>query len=230
MNLYAIAPLLSFILLIVGAYYLLSKGIRRISNWVFSIALFMLALAEFGNFMALVSLNPASALFWQKWVLVAFFFVAFCWMLLSLVFARGDSFALARRGWWYLAGLFIFAIWFFSRLPRASLIADAGWSKEDIREFVYEKARISMTESEAAGILVKVGEWVERLATITDKSTLVPMTERPEDLVIVVAGGAPSDNSTFIPCIMRKVTGEIDRYKPANWQGLIKKAREELLY
>jgi hypothetical protein len=64
-------------------------------------------------------------------------------------------------------------------------------------------------------------------ATISDKSILVPMTEKPEDLVIVVAGGPGSDNSTLIPCIVRKLTEEIDKYKPSNWGELLKKADKE---
>ena len=39
-----------------------------------------------------------------------------------------------------------------------------------------------------------------------------------------------SDNSTFIPCLSKKLVGEIDQYKPANWPELIKKAKKELGY
>ena len=122
----------------------------------------------------------------------------------------------------------------------AGVLANAGWSKEKIRDFVYEKARLSVAEAEAIGLTIGWGEWREKLgadknvmyprATISDRSTLVPMIERPDRLVIVVAGGPGGDNSTFVPCIVRKLTGDIDKYKPAHWQDLIKTAREDLKY
>ena len=110
------------------------------------------------------------------------------------------------------------------------MIAKAGWSKEDIRNFIYEKARISMAEAEAAGIKPAAREWAQRLADVTDESTLVPITARPEDLVIVVAGATGANNSTFVPCILRRVTGGLDKFKPAKWKELIRTAREELSY
>ena len=105
----------------------------------------------------------------------------------------------------------------------ARLFADSGLSKQDIQKFVYEKARISMAEAEAAGLELSLGEWEQRLASASDKNTLVPMVEKPEDLVIIVAGGTGSGNSTFVPCLGKKVTVGIDKYKPAHWNELLKK-------
>jgi len=122
----------------------------------------------------------------------------------------------------------------------AHVLAHAGWSKEAIRDFVYEKARLSVAEADAIGICVEGIEWREHLgadsyamfpkATIRDRSILAPMINSPDKLVIVVAGGPGSDNSTFAPCMAGKLSGEIDKYKPANWQELVKKARGELPY
>jgi len=124
----------------------------------------------------------------------------------------------------------------------AHLLAKSGWSKKKIRDFIHEKARLSVEEAEAAGISVMGAEWKERLGAISDKSTLdpvptigdrntlVPITERPENLVIIVAGGTGSDNSTFIPCGEKRVTGQIDKYKPARWRELLKMAEDEAMY
>ena len=121
----------------------------------------------------------------------------------------------------------------------AHVLANAGWSKTAIKDYVYKKARLSVAQAEEIGLTVGWGEWRERLganpsamyasATVSDKSILVPMTEKPDDLVIVVAGGPGSDNSTLIPCIVRKLTEEIDKYKPSNWPELLKKADKELM-
>lgn len=110
----------------------------------------------------------------------------------------------------------------------AETLAEAGWSKKRIRDFVYEKARISLADADAAGFFRPRGEWERRLANVTDKNILVPMMgETPEDLTIVVAGGGGAVSSTFVPCMMRRVTGQIDKYKPRNWDALIKRMREE---
>ena len=111
----------------------------------------------------------------------------------------------------------------------AQLLADAGWSKKEIRDFVHEKACISLAEAGEAGMAPVQPELRQRLAAVNDRSMLVPITEKPEDLVIVVAGSPGVDVSTFVPGIHRKRIGEIDKYKPANWQELIKAASDELM-
>jgi hypothetical protein len=122
----------------------------------------------------------------------------------------------------------------------AHVIADAGWSKEDIRNYVYENARISVAQADAIGLTVEGKVWRKKLgadeyamfpqATISDRSIMAPMTDSPDDLMIVVAGGPGSDNSTLIPSATKKLIGDIDKYKPAHWQELVKKAKKELQY
>jgi hypothetical protein len=56
-----------------------------------------------------------------------------------------------------------------------------------------------------------------------------PELANVDDFVIVVAGGGSgSIVSTFIPCIHRKVTMQIDKYKPNKWQELINSAEKDL--
>jgi hypothetical protein len=56
------------------------------------------------------------------------------------------------------------------------------------------------------------------------------VTESPEDLNIIVAGGTGNGNSTLVPGMRRKVTAEIDPYKPRKWQQLLDAAKKELFY
>ncbi len=93
----------------------------------------------------------------------------------------------------------------------AQLMGDAGWSKTDVKRFVYEKARLSMGEVEAAGMVR--GEAQDRESPTADKTIMVPMTERAEDMVIIVAGGRGGSPSTLVPCMLRKVTAEIAKYR-----------------
>ncbi len=82
----------------------------------------------------------------------------------------------------------------------AETIAADGWSKQHVKEFLYEKARKPVR-------LVKLGglygaevtrnfwpRWVSRV----DDDEMVPLVRRPSEITIVVAGG-PGRHSAFLP-------------------------------
>jgi len=94
----------------------------------------------------------------------------------------------------------------------ARLLADGGLSKQDIRNYVWEKARITMAEVEAEGR--HVGVEMDPRPIVGDRSVLVPMTERPEELAIIVAGGAGGSVSTFVSCMVGRVTDKISERLP----------------
>ena len=50
MNPYAIAPLISSVLLLGGGIYIVKKGTGRVFNWLFAFAVFALSAIELGNF------------------------------------------------------------------------------------------------------------------------------------------------------------------------------------
>lgn len=125
MNPYAIAPLISFIFLLAGAFYVIKKGAGRVFNWIFVFAILVLALVEFGNFMALISSNQMKALFWLRWVLAGLSFLPLSWTLLSLIFARENYQVSLRRQGRYLTLLSIATLGFLSFLHRESLIMSA---------------------------------------------------------------------------------------------------------
>ena len=78
----------------------------------------------------------------------------------------------------------------------AQEIAAAGYSKQDIREYLYERCRLPK-----GGLLGRshYGErtWPDWIENAPD-DYLVPMTARPEDILIVVAGGA-GRHSSWMP-------------------------------
>ena len=113
----------------------------------------------------------------------------------------------------------------------AHRLAGVGWTKESIRKYIHERARIPLAEAEAAGIFLRFSEsLMKQLALTNDRNMPVPVTETPKDLNIVVAGGTGNGNSTLVPGMRRKVTTQIDPYKPRNWQQLLDTARKELFY
>lgn len=91
----------------------------------------------------------------------------------------------------------------------ANLFHRAGWSKAEVKRRLWEASKIRAGRSN--------GSEFERMATgrraelgeITP-DTLVPISERPEDISIIVAGG-PGSHSMFVPVSAhtRSVTKEI---------------------
>jgi hypothetical protein len=76
----------------------------------------------------------------------------------------------------------------------ASLLADAGWSKNDVKRWLYENARISFSRLAP-----------EKIADLTTMgfSEYVPLAYAPEALVLVVAGGAGT-HTAYIPTFGRE--------------------------
>jgi len=107
----------------------------------------------------------------------------------------------------------------------AHMLAGSGMSKEDFRNAVYEKARISIAEMTSFQ-----AEMNQSLATENYKSAMIPIIEKPNNLVIIVGGGGGVGVSTFIPCVYKKRITAIDNYKPSNWRDLVNMAKGELQY
>lgn len=71
-------------------------------------------------------------------------------------------------------------------------IAQAGWTKTDIRKFLSEQARRSVADIKRCGRMP--GE-----ITSDDEETLYPLVQNPEDILVVAAGGAAGSVSACIP-------------------------------
>jgi hypothetical protein len=93
----------------------------------------------------------------------------------------------------------------------AEIIALHGWTKQTIREFLFENARRSMADIRIGGHNREPTQsslW-PRWLDPTDPTQSVPVARRAEDIGIVVAGGA-GRHSLYIPCWgSRSVTRKI---------------------
>ncbi|MFC1966848.1 UGSC family (seleno)protein, partial [Chloroflexota bacterium] len=78
----------------------------------------------------------------------------------------------------------------------AQLIASAGWTKDDFRQAFWEQARIPM--SAWPSDCRKTQEVIDNLGTVTPESML-PITLRPEQFLIVLAGGDGKHSHYFAP-------------------------------
>jgi len=95
--------------------------------------------------------------------------------------------------------------------PVAERLAKAGWTKQDVRSFIFEHARAPLgkimltgVNKELFGISVieelpgVVNHW-PRWLDLSDPDTRVPVVWRPEDLLIVVAGGRAIGFCSVLP-------------------------------
>ncbi len=81
-----------------------------------------------------------------------------------------------------------------------------GWSKKDVKKYIWEHARLPVGKLEKTGVIVETGargrswadifwpKWIDR----SDPNTLVPPTARLEDIHLVVCGGM-GYHSTICP-------------------------------
>lgn len=82
----------------------------------------------------------------------------------------------------------------------ARVCAEAGWRKADVRQFLFETARSRHADLRAGGLYGAQTEkypWPRWLDRRSDE-TRVPVARRPEDLVVIVAGG-PGRHSLYVP-------------------------------
>ena len=81
-------------------------------------------------------------------------------------------------------------------IEHAQHIAGAGWSKQDVQRTVFERARQpwGLVKNRGKSKGPRFPEFVDR----NDDKSMVPIIREPEDLVLIVAGGA-GGKSMFLP-------------------------------
>lgn len=78
----------------------------------------------------------------------------------------------------------------------AATIAADGWSKDDVKRFIFEHARIPLPEARASGMYGQ-GMW-PRWWESSNPDAKIPITRDWQDIMVIVAGGA-GKHSMFIP-------------------------------
>jgi hypothetical protein len=118
----------------------------------------------------------------------------------------------------------------------AGIFAKAGYSKLDVKRWLYEHALVParLFDEQLARIeqgynlteAVKRGSLEKRFALNNDPERLVPVLHQPEELQIVVCG-APNRNRSFICGQFGKYGGDVSREirLPAGWDAKLAKTR-----
>ena len=80
----------------------------------------------------------------------------------------------------------------FLSVTHARLIAAAGWGKAEVRRFLYERARVPRARLQGRGL---VPHWPPEFEALVE----VPVVRRPEDVLVVTAGGVGPHSSVAVP-------------------------------
>ena len=105
-------------------------------------------------------------------------------------------------------------------------LAAKGWTKEDVKRYLYENGRIPISQLEKSWGFGKSGapEWVKEF----EKDGTIPAVRSPEDITVLVAGGDLSiPQHVYFPTwgSPLRITKEIKL--PARWQELVSKTTGE---
>ncbi len=80
----------------------------------------------------------------------------------------------------------------------AATVAADGWSKRDVKCFVYENARLPLHKLKLGGMW-EMRKWPKWFNTV-DGHAMIPIVEEPDDILVTVAGG---EHSSFLPTVGR---------------------------
>jgi len=116
----------------------------------------------------------------------------------------------------------------------ASIIAEAGYRKDDIRQYIYDNAKVTASEfdRELAGLwpgytackAVEQGKLPECFCVSDDPNRMLPVLHSPDELQIVVSG-SPTRNRSFIVTQTGDQGLAVSReiQLPSAWEQLLKK-------
>lgn len=80
----------------------------------------------------------------------------------------------------------------------AQLVADAGYSKLDAKRFIFEHGQIALGRFSKATADERFRKWDPARYGNAPDSTLVPIVQDPDDIVLIVLGG-PGKHSMYLP-------------------------------
>ncbi|MBI4081389.1 MAG: hypothetical protein HY423_02135 [Candidatus Lambdaproteobacteria bacterium] len=113
-------------------------------------------------------------------------------------------------------------------LPRvvARQLAGLGWTKTKVREFLWEHSRIPLEEVKRTGLM----RWLElesHESILKNLQDPMPICRRPEQLILLVAGGGHPTHAYWMPGMASKVVARPIEL-PRRWEALLKAAEQEL--
>lgn len=108
----------------------------------------------------------------------------------------------------------------------AQQLASLGWTKPSIQSFLWKHSRIATSELEQSGMTA----WMQRYDAHAPDDDLWPITSRPENIAIVVAGGSHPTHACWMQTSIAPRMSGAEVKLPAAWERLITQGNEDLGY
>jgi hypothetical protein len=106
----------------------------------------------------------------------------------------------------------------------AAQMSSLGWTRAKIQQFLWEHARIPVAELEASGLV----EWMARAGVAPPREDPWPITARPENIAIVVAGGSHPTHAYWLQTSIAPVLTGAPIALPSNWDALVARGHRDL--
>jgi len=105
----------------------------------------------------------------------------------------------------------------------AHQLASLGWTQRSIQDYLWERTRIARDDLAKSGLIA----WMERHdANVPDDPW--PLTARPENIAIVVAGGTHPTHAFWMQTSIAKQLVGRELQLPARWKDLVAAGAAEL--
>jgi hypothetical protein len=105
----------------------------------------------------------------------------------------------------------------------AATIAGDGFSKADVKAFLFEQARLPFRTLKLGGMW-GMQDWPRWMQAVTDPEARLPVVQAPEEIFVIVAGGsgkhsAVVPNSTFSRAVSRLITRIPEAVSPPGYSS-----------
>ncbi len=110
--------------------------------------------------------------------------------------------------------------------PIAKQLAELGWTKKSIREFLWKHARIPLADLNQAGLIA----WMQHAGINPPHADPWPITAKPENIAIVIAGGTHPTHNFWMQTSQAPQMVSAEIKLPAKWNDLVEKGISELGY
>jgi hypothetical protein len=94
----------------------------------------------------------------------------------------------------------------------AATLAKDGLSRADVQREIFERARLPLKTLKQGGMW-GIQDWPEWMTAITDEEALLPQVPSPDDVLVVVAGGAGKHSAVVPNCCFSRAVARA--YSPA---------------
>jgi hypothetical protein len=107
-------------------------------------------------------------------------------------------------------------------------LSNFGWSKEKIKNYLWENSKVDWSRMEKAYSAYNMPKLLKELKPYVTNGKPVPITSKPENIMLVVAGGEQSGHGYYMQLGTSYGPACKQIELPAGWDELLKEAEKDL--